>query len=157
MAHELVNRYGRKSISPRSILKIDMQKAYDSLEWPYLKHILRMIGFQEIFVVWIVESITSVTYFIIIDGKIIKPFAARKGLRQSDPHSPFLFVLGMEYLSRLLNSLMTALGFKYHPRCAKLNVVQLGFANVSFCLVKEISNQLNPCMTSFRCFTKPND
>ena len=32
LAHELVKAYTRKHISPRSMLKIDLQKAYDSVE-----------------------------------------------------------------------------------------------------------------------------
>ena len=37
LAHELVKAYTRKHISPRSMLKIDLQKAYDSVEWDYFK------------------------------------------------------------------------------------------------------------------------
>ena len=37
LAHELVKAYTRKNVSPISMLKIDLQKAYDSVEWPYLE------------------------------------------------------------------------------------------------------------------------
>ncbi|KAH0644895.1 hypothetical protein KY284_032779 [Solanum tuberosum] len=40
MSHELVKGYGRKSVSPRCRFKIDMQKAYDSLEWQFLEEVL---------------------------------------------------------------------------------------------------------------------
>ncbi|KAH0746203.1 hypothetical protein KY285_007860 [Solanum tuberosum] len=40
LSHELVKEYGRKGISPRCMFKIDMQKAYDSLEWHFLKEVL---------------------------------------------------------------------------------------------------------------------
>ena len=39
LAHELVKAYTRKHISPRSMLKIDLQKAYDSVEWDYVEHV----------------------------------------------------------------------------------------------------------------------
>ncbi|XP_019262090.1 PREDICTED: uncharacterized protein LOC109239938 [Nicotiana attenuata] len=135
MAHELVNGYERKDISPGCMLKIDMRKAYDSLEYPYLQQILRLIGFPEIFVAWIMECITTVTYSIIINGKPLQLFAVRKELRQDNPLSPYLFVLGMEYLSRLMKTLKTIKGFRYHPRCAKFNLVQLGFVDdlLQFC------------------------
>lgn len=40
LSHELVKGYGRKGISPRRIIKVDMQKAYDYVEWPFLEQVL---------------------------------------------------------------------------------------------------------------------
>ena len=40
LAHELVKAYTRKNVSPRSMLKIDLQKAYDSVEWPFLEQVM---------------------------------------------------------------------------------------------------------------------
>lgn len=37
MGHELVKGYGRKGTSARCMIKIDMQKAYDSLKWVFLE------------------------------------------------------------------------------------------------------------------------
>lgn len=37
LSHELVKGYGRKGITPRCMIKLDMQKPYDSLEWGFLK------------------------------------------------------------------------------------------------------------------------
>lgn len=43
--------------------------------------------------------------------------------------SPFLFVLSMEYLSRLLRNIAKNSRFKYHPKCAKTKIILLGFAD----------------------------
>lgn len=37
LSHELVKGYDRKGISPRRMLKVAMQKTYDSLEWPFIE------------------------------------------------------------------------------------------------------------------------
>lgn len=73
--------------------------------------------------------VTTVHYAIRVNAKLTQPFAAKKGLRQGDPISPFLFVLCMEYLNRLLKTLRRDPDFNYHPKCAKLHIVQLGFAD----------------------------
>lgn len=42
MSHELVKAYGRKGISPRCMIKVDMQKAYDSVEWSYIEQVMQV-------------------------------------------------------------------------------------------------------------------
>ncbi|XP_019224105.1 PREDICTED: uncharacterized protein LOC109205806 [Nicotiana attenuata] len=73
--------------------------------------------------------ISTVAYSVIINVKPTKPFEARKGLRQGDPLSPLLFVMAMEYLCTLLKPLKENKDFKFHPKCAKVNLVQLRFAD----------------------------
>ncbi|XP_069151992.1 secreted RxLR effector protein 78-like [Solanum lycopersicum] len=84
------------------MLKIDLQKAYDSVEWDYLEKVMCGLGFPEIFVKWIMKCVTTVNYSIVVNGQTSKSFDAAKGLRQGDPISPFLFAIAMEYLNDLL-------------------------------------------------------
>lgn len=53
LAHELVKGYNRKHISPRCMIKIDLEKAYDSLEWIYLDQVMTQLGFSRRFVDWV--------------------------------------------------------------------------------------------------------
>ncbi|XP_059309946.1 uncharacterized protein LOC132061093 [Lycium ferocissimum] len=111
------------------MLKVDMMKAYDSIEWAYIEQILVCLNFPGVFINWIMQCLISVAYSIVINGKPSPLLQAKKGLRQGDPISPYLFVLAMEYLCRLLKQLKHDRDFKFHPRCAKLQVIQLGFAD----------------------------
>nr|XP_010312970.1 uncharacterized protein LOC104644590 [Solanum lycopersicum] len=129
LAHELVKAYTRKNVSPRSMLKIDLQKAYDSVEWPYLEQVMEGLGFPELFIHWVMQCVKTVNYTIVVNGQNTQRFDAAKGLRQGDPMSPFLFTIAMEYFSRLLKGLKEDTNFKYHPKCAKLDITHLCFAD----------------------------
>lgn len=129
MAHELVKAYQRKGISPRMMMKVDLQKAYDSVEWSYLEQVMEFLGSPQQFMKWISMCVKTVHYTICINGEYTEPFDAAKGLRQGDPISPYLFAIAMEYLSRILGDVDKQTGFKYHPKCAKQKISHLSFAD----------------------------
>lgn len=99
------------------------------VEWPYLEQVLNCLNFPEVFIKWVMVCIKTVYYTIIINGVPVAPFKARKGLRQGDPLSPFLFILAMEYLKRQLGTLKRKLDFNFHPKCARMSITHLGFAD----------------------------
>ena len=87
---------------------------------------------------------------IMINGSPTPIFKARKGLRQGDPLSPLLFVLGMEYLSRLLKIVQGS--FNFHPRCKTIKLSHLCFADdlMLFCKGDILSVQvLCKCLDIF--------
>jgi reverse transcriptase-like protein len=108
-------------------MKIDLCKAYDSMNWQFLKEMLVAHNFPHHFIKIIMACITSTSYVLMINGSPTNIFAAKRGLRQGDPLSPLLFVLGMEYLSRSLKSLIGTFGF--HPRCKSIHLTHLCFAD----------------------------
>lgn len=75
------------------------------------------------------ECVATVSYNILINGFPLVPFQAKKGLRQEDPMSTYMFALCMEYLSRCLNTLSDSFNFSHHPKCKRTNTTCLLFAN----------------------------
>ncbi|XP_062085791.1 uncharacterized protein LOC133791900 [Humulus lupulus] len=87
-----------------------------------------------------------------MNGRVQGSFLGRKGLRQGDPISPLLFVLVMEYFTRLLIQATKNKEFRYHPSCKKLKLVSLCFADdlVLFCKGAARSVQIiKDCFKSF--------
>ncbi|XP_021764051.1 uncharacterized protein LOC110728715 [Chenopodium quinoa] len=129
LATKFIKGYDHKFISPRCMVKVDLKKAYDSVEWGFLITIMQELGFPQRFVSWVWTCLTSVSYSVLINGFPAPPFEAKKGLRQGDPMSPFVFSIRMEYLSRCLDELRLTPDFNFHPRCEKLNLTHMMFAD----------------------------
>lgn len=85
--------------------------------------------FPRLFVEWIMACVTYVSYQINLNGMRTRAFKAGRGLRQGDPMSPYLFVLVMEVLGRMLNTVKQMPNFNFHSRCERLNITHLCFAS----------------------------
>ena len=129
LSQELMRGYHRSSPSPRCALKVDIMKAYDNVRWEFVLDVLSAMGFPPNIILWIKACMTSPTYTICINGSLHGYFRGERGLRQGDPMSPYLFVIVMEILSRILAEKASHPDFKFHWRCEKTKIVNLCFAD----------------------------
>ena len=85
------------------VCKLDIEKAYDHLSWEFLFQVLERMGFGKLWVSWLKWCVSTTSFSILVNGSLTGFFQNSRGLRQGDPFSPYLFVIGMEAFSRLLN------------------------------------------------------
>jgi hypothetical protein len=103
IAHELLHSFKlKRGKGGFMFLKMDMEKAFDKMEWNLILVILQSLGFHANWIQWIEACISTTSFFILLNGSPYGHIAPERGLRQGDPLSPFLFILGSEVFSRLL-------------------------------------------------------
>ena len=75
-------------------LKLDMEKAYDQVEWDFLWATLKAFGFNETLNTWIKTCVTTVSYSIYVNKNSTELITPTQCLRRGDPLSSFslLFV-----------------------------------------------------------------
>eukprot|EP00253_Pinus_taeda_P009348 PITA_09348 len=86
-----------------AILKIDLKKAYDCVDWGFLRILLAKIGLRSKGIEWVMACVENVHYSVIINGIPSSFFKAERGLCQGCPLSPLLFILVMNTLSLQIN------------------------------------------------------
>lgn len=133
LTQELFKNYHRHKGLPRCAFKVDVKKAYDSVNWDFLIDLLHIFGFPVQLIKWIKECVTTPSYSINVNGETHGFFSGQKGLRQGDPLSPYLFTLVMQALSLIIKRRIEQDGrFNYHPKCEELGISHLYFADDLF-------------------------
>ena len=84
------------------VLKLDLVKAFDRVNWTFLRLPLLQIGLPLIGVNWIMGCVTNACFVVLVNGTPFDFFPASRGIRQGCPLSPLLFILVIESLSRII-------------------------------------------------------
>lgn len=134
-------------------LKLDMAKAYDRMEWGFVRFMLSKFGFGTKWIEWIMLCVTLARYRFRVNDDLVGPLEPTRGLRQGDPLSPYLFIICSEGLAGLLKRSQVE-GSIHGCRVAigAPAVTHLMFADdclVFFKANPEEANEVKQCLTCY--------
>jgi hypothetical protein len=106
------------------LLKIDLAKAFDRMEWDFILHALIKQGFSEHITKLIKTCISTASFSIIINGQLHGKFKSGRGIRQGCPLSPYLFVIAINELAASLQDHLDSQSLKgitLGPNCPAIH------------------------------------
>ncbi|GJW06898.1 putative RNA-directed DNA polymerase, eukaryota, reverse transcriptase zinc-binding domain protein [Tanacetum coccineum] len=94
MLSEMIDWFKKKML----IFEVDFEKAFDFVSWKYLDFMRHNLGFGPTWRSWIKACLESSRTSIVVNRNPTFEFSVKRGLRQGDPLSPFLFIIVIEGL-----------------------------------------------------------
>ncbi|KAG7616431.1 Endonuclease/exonuclease/phosphatase [Arabidopsis thaliana x Arabidopsis arenosa] len=123
-------------------VKTDMSKAYDRIEWEFIRLVMERMGFHPKWIGWIMQCISTVTYSFLLNNSAQGSIVPQRGIRQGDPLSPYLFILCSEVLSGLCSNAQvdgSLTGIRVALGCPRINHLLFADDTMFFCRSDEKS------------------
>lgn len=109
ISQEIIHSLGKKrGRAGYMALKIDLEKAYDKLEWNFIKDMLIRANLPADIINVIMSCVSAVSTSILFNGEALDPILPSRVIRQGDSLSPYLFILCMDYLGQLIEEKCSA-------------------------------------------------
>ncbi|GJT69751.1 sodium/hydrogen exchanger 6 [Tanacetum coccineum] len=126
LTQKLIRNYHRRRSPPRCAFKVDIQKAYDTMDWNFLETILVGFGFHPKMVQWIMVCVSGASYSISVNGNVYGWFKGKRGLRQDE--------------------------FQYHHLCEQQRIINLCFADDLFLFARGHPSSVSVIMDALEEF-----
>ena len=96
--------YCNKHNVPGIVIAADFEAAFETVDWEFLRNVLKRMGFGMKFLQLIELFYLNQCNFsrILLNGYLGEKIFIRRGIRQGDPTSGYLFILAVEVLSKVI-------------------------------------------------------
>ena len=136
---EEVMNYTEHMNLPGILITVDLEKAFDSLEWSYLFKVLKTFDFGQSFINWIKTCYKNSESCVMNKGTSTGYFKLFRGVRQGDCISPMLFVLALEIFLISLRSEKNIKGIDVHGE----EIKNSSFADDLTCFIQDEQSASN--------------
>ena len=120
MMYDILSYTDKENI-PGMLVLVDFYKAFDSLDWHFIEKTLDFFNFSECIKHWVKLFYTEISSCVFVNGKYTPYFPIRRGVRQGDPLSPYLFLLCAEILAQMIREKDEIKGIQIEDREALLS------------------------------------
>ncbi|GKC22928.1 RNA-directed DNA polymerase, eukaryota [Tanacetum coccineum] len=135
------------------VFKVDFEKAYDMVCWDFLQEVMEKMGFGNKSCAWIRGCLESSMASILVNGSPTDEFHVKRGLRQGDPLSHFLFILVMEGLHMVIEKAISAVRLHgINVGMDNIVVSHFLYANDAIFLGEWSNTNINNIVLLSRCF-----
>ena len=131
------------------LIAVDFEKAFDSVDHDFLFEVLTLFGFGNMFCNWVKILYTDVSSCVMNGGNSTGYFGIKRGVRQGDPLSPYLFLLAIEILANTIRNDSTIKGFQV----GEYEIKQVLYAD-DFTLFMKDRNSIDKVQYVFEEFEK---
>jgi len=129
--------WAKKSNQQALILKVDFEKAYDSVDWGFLEYMMKRVGLSRKWIAWMKGCVFGDSMSVLVNGSPTVEINIEKGLKQGDPLAPFLFLLVVEGFRGLMRNVVRInmfQGLRFHEDGMILSHLQ--YADDTICMGK---------------------
>jgi hypothetical protein len=142
-----------KRKTPTIVLKLDFRKAFDSVDWDALDQILGARGFCSTFRSWVRVILRTGRAAVLLNGVPGRWIDCKRGLRQGDPLSPYLFDIVADVLQELIVGDTSDVRLR-HPLVDDLPCPVIQYADDTLLLLRADDAQLRRARCLLESFSR---